>query len=50
MKLIKVLLVKILKTKTSFYTIFDLRFFKSGCAKQGGNLIRSYLIKNSFRF
>lgn len=48
MKLIKVFVVKILKTKNSFYAVFDLSYFKYGCAKLGGNLIRNYLIKSIF--
>lgn len=46
MKLIKVVVVKNLKTKNSFYSVLELRSFKGGCSKQVGNLIRSYLIKN----
>lgn len=48
MKLIKVIVLKLIKTKTSFYALFNLRFFKFGCAKGAGSLIRNYLIKNVF--
>lgn len=50
MKLIKINVLKIIKTKNKFYTIFDLQYFKPGYAKKTGNLIRNYLIKNTFWF
>nr|YP_009540862.1 RNA polymerase alpha subunit [Phacus inflexus]AYQ93309.1 RNA polymerase alpha subunit [Phacus inflexus] len=50
MKLIKVIVLKVIKTKNSFYTVFDLSFFRPGLAKSGGNLIRNYLLKNLSSF
>lgn len=47
MKLVRLIVVKIIKTKFSFYTCFDLKFFRSGSCQFGGNLIRKHLIKNA---
>lgn len=46
MKLIKIVILKIIKTKKSFYATFELKFFKSNFGKLAGNLIRTDLIKN----